>query len=81
MSVSQFDEQLFLQIETLVDDGDLEAGSAAYRAAQYAVESGYDSLSTPQREIYDAVVAPALAQLAARPCAHVEGFCFVARPA
>ena len=29
----------------------------------------------------DAVVAPALAQLAARPRAHVEGFCFVARPA
>lgn len=81
MTVGQFDEQLFLQIETLVDDGDLESGTAAYSAAQHAVESGYDSLSPHQRELFDAIVAPALAQLAARPRDYIRGVCFIGRPA
>jgi len=56
----RFDADLYQAIRDLVDRGELQRGSVAYRIAQQAIHEGYDSLSTEQRDTYDAAVTPAL---------------------
>ena len=61
MSVNDYDEDLHLAIEDLVDCGDLEKGQPAYGVAQQVIHQNYESLSPKQQALYDAVVVPALA--------------------
>ena len=63
MSVNDYDEELHMAVEELVDSGELEEGSPAYGVAQQVIHTGYESLSPKQRALYDAVVAPALERL------------------
>ncbi|MCH9049492.1 MAG: hypothetical protein IIA72_00155 [Proteobacteria bacterium] len=66
MSVNDYDEDLHLAIEDIVDCGDLEKDEAAYGVAQQVIHRGYESLSPKQRKLYDAVVVPALVRLEER---------------
>lgn len=58
------DFELHERIEELVDEGEIEEGTPAYGVAQQVIHQGYDSLSSKQRALYDAVVGPALERLA-----------------
>ena len=49
------------RIESLVDSGRLERGSAAYGIAQLAIHYGRDSLLPMQRALYEAEITPLLA--------------------
>lgn len=64
MSVNDYDEELYLAVEDLIDSGEIERGEPAYGIAQQVIHSGYESLSPRQRTLYDAVVVPALTRLA-----------------
>lgn len=63
MSVNDYDEELYLAIEDLVDSGNLEEGTPAYGVAQQVIHNGYDSLTSKQRALYDGIVVPALRRL------------------
>jgi hypothetical protein len=60
MSVNDYDEELNLAIEDLVDARELEVGTPAYGVAQQVINSGYDSLSPKQRHVYNTEVLPLL---------------------
>jgi hypothetical protein len=60
MSVSDYDEELYEDIQDLLERGDLDKGAPAYGVAQQVIHRGYDSLTRMQRGLYDAVVVPAL---------------------
>lgn len=59
--VARIDYTLDDRIETLVDSGRLERGSAAYGVAQLAIHYGRDSLLPMQRALYEAEITPLLA--------------------
>ena len=56
--------QLHDVIRDLAEKGSIEAGTPAYGVAQQVIHSGYESLTTKQRALYDAVIGPALAKQA-----------------
>jgi hypothetical protein len=51
-------------IQHLLADGTLKPGAPAFAVARQAIALGVGSLSNRQRHIYDAVIAPALENLA-----------------
>jgi hypothetical protein len=51
-------------IQHLLADGTLKHGSLAYLVARQAITLGFASFSARQRQIYDAIIAPALEGLA-----------------
>jgi predicted alternative tryptophan synthase beta-subunit len=55
-----FDPALYQAIRDLVDRGELERGAVAHRIAQQVIHEGYGSLAAEQRDVYDAVITPAL---------------------
>ncbi len=65
MNISSSDRDLADKIAALVDRGELDPGDPAYGVALAAVDLGYDRLTRAQKGLYDRVVAPALAGLAA----------------
>jgi hypothetical protein len=62
---SKFDPHLDEAIEALVEQGDLDKGAPAYGVALAAIANGYDRLTRAQKGLFDRVIAPALAALAA----------------
>ena len=66
MSVNDYDEELYLMIEDLVDEGELEKDTPAYGISQQVIHQGYDSLTPRQKSVYDKIVVPALERLAER---------------
>jgi hypothetical protein len=61
----KYDPHLHEAIETLVEQGDLDKGAPAYGVALAAIANGYDGLTRAQKGLFDRVIAPALAALAA----------------
>jgi len=59
------DRELAAKIAALVERGDIDPGDPAYGVALAAIDLGYARLTRAQRGLYDRVVAPALAALAA----------------
>ena len=62
MSTSANDVDLSSAIEDLVARGIFGRGAPVFDIAQKVIATGYDSLTRKQRELYDAVVIPALAR-------------------
>jgi len=62
---SKYDLDLDEAIEALVGRGDLDKGAPAYGVALAAIANGYDRLTRAQKGLFDRVIAPALAALAA----------------
>jgi len=60
MSEHEYDADLFKAIEDLVAKGVFGRGAPAFYIAQKVIARGYDSLSRKERQLYDAVVIPAL---------------------
>jgi hypothetical protein len=60
MSEHEYDGDLFKAIEALVAHDVFGRGAPAFDIAQKVIASGYDSLSRKERQLYDAVVVPAL---------------------
>jgi len=60
MSASKNDVDLSSAIDDLVARGTFGRGSPAFDIAQRVIATGYDSLTRKQRQLYDAVVIPAL---------------------
>lgn len=60
MGINDFDYELFEMVEELVDEGELEKGSAPYGVALQVVDFGYDSLTDKQKHVYDHHVLPLL---------------------
>ena len=58
------DFESYDDIQHLLADGTLKHGSPAYLIARQAIAIGFASFSRRQRQIYDAIIAPALAGLA-----------------
>ena len=58
MSINNYDEELYLVIEEIVAELDLEKGTPAYGVAIKVVHDGYDSLSQKQKYLYDTKVQP-----------------------
>lgn len=63
MGVEDFDQELHDDIEELVARGVIERGSKPYGIAQQAIDRGYNSLSEPQRYVFDSVIVPARKEL------------------
>ncbi len=63
MSVNDYDEELYLNIEDLVDCGALEKGTPAYGISKQVIDQGYESLTAKQQAVYDRIVVPALRRL------------------
>jgi hypothetical protein len=61
------DRELAAGVAALVERGVLDPGDPAYGVALAAIDLGYGRLTRAQRGLYDRVVAPALAALAAGP--------------
>jgi hypothetical protein len=61
------DRELAAGVAALVERGVLDPGHPAYGVALAAIDLGYERLTRAQRGLYDRVVAPALAALAAGP--------------
>jgi hypothetical protein len=61
------DRELAAGVAALVERGVLDPGDPAYGVALAAIDLGYERLTRAQRGLYDRVVAPALAVLAAGP--------------
>ncbi len=57
---SHFDQEFHDDIQNLLDDGHLEEGSKPYGIALFARDNGYESLSTPQKSVFDRFVLPPL---------------------
>jgi hypothetical protein len=60
MSASERGVDLPSAIEDLIARGIFGRGSPAFDIAQRVISTGYDSLTRKQRQLYDAVVIPAL---------------------
>ena len=65
MNETLSDRDLAVQLAALVERGHLDRGHPAYGVALAAVDLGYDRLTRAQKGLYDRVVVPALAALAA----------------
>lgn len=63
MSVNDYDHDLYELVRELIDEGELEEGTPAYGIALYAVDFGYDALSSKQKFVFDKHVAPLVGQL------------------
>jgi hypothetical protein len=61
----KYDPHLDEAIEALVKQGDLDKGAPAYGVALAAIANGYDRLTRAQKGLFDRVIEPALAALAA----------------
>jgi hypothetical protein len=59
------DQELAEKVSALVQRGHLDRGDPAYGVARAAIDLGYERLTRAQKRLYDRVVAPALAALAA----------------
>lgn len=59
------DRELASKVAALVERGDIDPGDPAYGVALAAIDLGYARLTRAQRGLYDRVVEPALAALAA----------------
>ena len=59
------DRDLAERVAALVERGHLDEGDPAYGVALAAIDLGYDRLTRAQKGLYDRVVVPALAALAA----------------
>jgi hypothetical protein len=59
------DQELAEKVAALVQRGHLDRGDPAYGVALAAIDLGYERLTRAQKRLYDRVVAPALAALAA----------------
>jgi hypothetical protein len=57
------DFDLHNAIQELIAEGLLEENASAHNVARLVIHDGYDSLTPAQRVLYDAVVAPALAEI------------------
>jgi hypothetical protein len=57
------DFDLHNAIQELIVEGLLEENSDPHRVARIVIHDGYDWLTPAQRSLYDAVVAPALAEI------------------
>jgi hypothetical protein len=66
------DRELAAGVAALVERGVLDPRDPAYGVALAAIDLGYERLTRAQRGLYDRVIAPALAALAAGP-ATAEG--------
>jgi hypothetical protein len=60
MSERDLDFDLHNAIQELIIKGLLEENSMAHVVARKVVHDGYESLSPPQRSLYDSVVMPVL---------------------
>ena len=63
MGVEDYDVELYQDIEELVDQGELEEGTAAFGISQQVIHLGYDSLSVKQKNVFNQILVPALKQL------------------
>ena len=54
------DFDLYELVQGLIDQGDIVVGTPTYGIAQQVISSGYGSLTSKDRVIYDAVLAPVL---------------------
>jgi hypothetical protein len=59
------DQELAEKVSALVQRGHLDRGDPAYGVALAAIDLGYERLTRAQKRLYDRLVAPALAALAA----------------
>lgn len=57
---SHGNEELHEEIQDLVDEGLLEAGSKAHGIARRIADIGYDKATAPQKRNFDLYVAPQL---------------------
>lgn len=60
MSVNDYDEGFYYEIEDLVDEGILDATSPAYGVAKQVLHQGYESLTPKQKSVYDKIFVPML---------------------
>jgi hypothetical protein len=67
LSDPKYDPHLEDAIQALVKRGDLDKGAPAYGVALAAIANGYDGLTRAQKGLFDRVLTPALAALAASP--------------
>ncbi len=67
MESDNSDRELAASVAALVERGVLDPGDPAYGVALAAIDLGYERLTRAQRGLYDRVLAPALAALAAEP--------------
>jgi hypothetical protein len=62
MTGRESDEEQRVALADLLARGGLDPGAPAYSVAQKVIFSGYASLTRAQKGLYEAVIAPALAQ-------------------